>query len=95
MIWKGKGVVSSEEREPCLRSCWECNSAHEHLKSVNALHLCFACGRYWVFDRYMDSFKNDEELDQFFAGLGMKPGDSTTRIDKGYRVSVFTLKPEV
>lgn len=26
-----------------LRSCWECNSAHEHLKSCQEL-VCIACG---------------------------------------------------
>lgn len=28
---------------PTIRSCWECNPAHEHLKSA-ALLYCFACG---------------------------------------------------
>jgi hypothetical protein len=36
----GKAVI--------LRTCWECNSAHEHLRSANYPLLCFACGKtYW------------------------------------------------
>lgn len=30
-----------------LRSCWECNPAHEHLKQADHLICCFECGRYW------------------------------------------------
>jgi hypothetical protein len=28
---------------PTIRSCWECNPAHEHLKS-HALLYCYTCG---------------------------------------------------
>ena len=28
---------------PVLRSCWHCNSAHEHLRDTEHL-LCFVCG---------------------------------------------------
>jgi hypothetical protein len=30
-------------RGPTFRSCWECNPAHEHLKSSKWL-VCFVCG---------------------------------------------------
>lgn len=86
MIWKGDGILQMELGEPGLRSCWECNSSHENLKKVNRLHVCFACGRYWVFDRFMDEFKKDSEFDEFFKSKGMKPGNSTMTIDAGYRV---------
>lgn len=29
-----------------LRTCWECNSAHEHLKDCEKLH-CISCGKYY------------------------------------------------
>jgi len=29
---------------PTLRTCWECNSAHEHLKKCAEL-VCIACGK--------------------------------------------------
>ncbi len=54
-----------DEGEPALRSCWECNGAHEHLKDVTSLHVCFGCGRFWIFGRYMDSFKDEKERDEF------------------------------
>jgi hypothetical protein len=34
--------------EPALRSCWECNSAHEHLKEVEYLIWCFECGKLYL-----------------------------------------------
>lgn len=30
-----------------LRSCWKCNRMHEHLKRVEYVINCFACGRYF------------------------------------------------
>ena len=29
--------------EPALRSCWNCNSAHKHLKKANYLIYCIWC----------------------------------------------------
>lgn len=89
MIWKGEGIIKLENGEPALRSCWECNQAHERLKKVNTLHHCLWCSRHWVFDRFMDSFETEEEFDSFFEEKGMSPGDSTTSIDAGYRIMVL------
>lgn len=86
MIWLGNGNIKMEEGEPSLRSCWKCNPAHEHLKTVNMLHTCFECGRYWVYDRFVDSFVTDEKFDNFFRYNGLKEGESTSKIDKGYRL---------
>ena len=61
MIWKTGGIIKMEEGEPAMRSCWECNGAHEHLKKVNTLHCCWECGRYWVFDIFLDEFENDKK----------------------------------
>jgi len=82
-----------EEGEPSLRSCWECNGAHEHLRTVNFLHACFECGRYWVFDKFLDEFENDGEFDQFFRSKGIKSGGSTQKIDAGYRVYCLEINP--
>lgn len=27
-----------------MRSCWNCNTAHDHLKNANYLIFCFCCG---------------------------------------------------
>lgn len=95
MIYNGNGKLKPEEGEPALRSCWECNAAHEHLKKVNTLHQCFECGRSWIFDRFFDTFKNEKEFDDFFSKkLGLKKGESTTKIDKGYRITCITFSPE-
>ena len=31
--------------EPALRSCWNCNSAHEYLKKADYIIWCFDCGK--------------------------------------------------
>jgi PHP family Zn ribbon phosphoesterase len=31
-----------------MRSCWNCNAAHEHLKDANCPIVCFSCG-HWFF----------------------------------------------
>ena len=80
-----------EEGEPSMRSCWECNEAHEHLKEVNMLHTCFGCGKWWVYDQFL-AFETDEEFDKFFEEQGIKPNESTTKLDKGYRITEITLK---
>ena len=94
MIWKEGGIIQMEEGEPALRSCWKCNAAHEHLKTVNFLHTCWECGRYWVFGRFLDTFKTEKAFDNFFKRQGMNSGDSTSKIDKGYRVYCYELKTQ-
>jgi hypothetical protein len=33
--------------ERTMRSCWDCNGAHAHLRAVEAFVVwCFCCGRY-------------------------------------------------
>lgn len=36
-----KGAVEA------FRSCWNCNGAHEHLKTADFVFVCFACGHYF------------------------------------------------
>ena len=31
--------------EPVMRSCWNCNPAHRHLKKVDYILWCFECGK--------------------------------------------------
>ena len=37
-----------------MRSCWECNSAHMHLKTYKGLFVCFACGRWFMDGNYLE-----------------------------------------
>lgn len=42
-------IARAEGRTPVLRSCWECNGAHKHLKEKNnTLFLCIGCNRYFM-----------------------------------------------
>jgi hypothetical protein len=65
MKYKGFDDYQLERGEPVWRSCWECNSAHEHLEDTNLLHWCFNCGRYWIFGHYIDEFDTAEALHDF------------------------------
>lgn len=94
MIWMGKDHFRAEEGEPVFRTCWKCNEAHERLKKVNTLHVCISCGRYWVFDRFLDEFDTDRKVICFMNKNGVKFNGSTKDVDKGYRVSCVTIKLE-
>jgi len=87
----GKPIV--EKGEPYMRSCWRCNDCHQHLKKVNMLHWCFSCGKYWIFDKFLTEIGSDEKLAEFLKGMGLKEGQSTSTIDKGYRIWKITIKP--
>jgi len=57
------------------------------------LHVCFSCGRYWIFDRFLETLDNEEKFDAYFEEeLGLKLGESTTKIDGGYRVIAYEIK---
>ena len=86
--------IEFEKQEPAFRSCWECNAAHEHLKQVNTLHLCFSCGKRWVFDKFLESFYTEEQFIEWLNEKGVKEGMSTSDIDAGYRVVGITLNNE-
>jgi len=83
MIWYGNGRIQFEpdHDEPRLRSCWECNPAHERLRDSAYIHCCFDCGKYWVLGWDFGQDATEEEFDAHFAARGLKPGDSTTKID--------------
>jgi endogenous inhibitor of DNA gyrase (YacG/DUF329 family) len=42
-----------------FRSCWNCNSAHEHLKQATYPFCCFSCGSY--FYKGVDITEYEEE----------------------------------
>jgi len=65
MKYKNKLTYIIDKDEPVFRSCWECNSGHEHLKDAEFLHLCFACGKYWIHGKYLSDFKTEDEMDKF------------------------------
>lgn len=65
MKYKAFDTYKLDPGEPVMRSCWECNPAHGHLKNATRLHYCPWCDRYWIFGRYLDSFDSPEEMDEF------------------------------
>ena len=67
MKYKSFDTYIREEHEPIMRSCWECNEAHEHLKKAESLHCCFWCSRYWIFGRFLDEFETPEAMDEFLC----------------------------
>jgi len=47
-----------------MRSCWECNSSHEHLLKATGLFTCFECGRWYMDgDYFTNNAHCEEELD--------------------------------
>jgi ribosomal protein S27E len=51
-----KKISAQEAAKKCLedndgnfaiRSCWNCNNAHEHLKNSGCLINCFSCGKWF------------------------------------------------
>lgn len=56
-----------DEGEPAFRSCWICNSSHEHLRDVTFLHYCLWCDRSWIFGHFLDEFDTPDKLDKFLV----------------------------
>lgn len=42
---EAKKLMKKDISNLALRSCWNCNGAHEHLKDVDYVIRCFQCGR--------------------------------------------------
>lgn len=53
-----KGLELKNAGEFSMRSCWRCNPAHEHLKTVGGLFHCFECGRWFMNGGFFDSEKH-------------------------------------
>lgn len=49
-----------------MRSCWECNPAHEHLKTVGGLFTCIDCDRWYINGGYLN---NQEHCNKPFVEL--------------------------
>ena len=58
-----KAKELGKKKEFSMRSCWECNPAHEHLKNVGGLFTCFECGRWYMNGDY---FTNEEHCNAEF-----------------------------
>ena len=65
MKYKGYDSYGLDYGEPVLRSCWECNGAHEYLKNSTTLSVCQECGRNFIHGRFFDEFKSTADLDAF------------------------------
>jgi len=91
MKFKDNGIIV-EDNEERLRTCWECNPAHEHLKKVNTLHLCFECGRYCIFDKFLCELENEEKTIEWLKSKGLRENQSTTGIDAGYRITEIKIE---
>jgi len=46
--WKELQIQAKERGDFSMRSCWNCNSAHDHLKKRDHAIVCFVCG-HWYF----------------------------------------------
>jgi hypothetical protein len=46
---RAEAIAAIEADNYMLRSCWDCNPAHEHLRAATheAVLNCFGCGRFW------------------------------------------------
>lgn len=50
--------------EPALRSCWNCNSAHKHLKKADYIIYCFICGKiYYKGKKLVINDKEEEKME--------------------------------
>ena len=54
-------LLRLSDDEPALRSCWNCNSAHNHLKKANYLIWCFECGKYCLVPKKVNQFEKTRE----------------------------------
>jgi hypothetical protein len=39
--------MSANNNACAMRSCWNCNTCHEHLREVKYVIWCFECGHYF------------------------------------------------
>ena len=44
---KARSLLFADPTKLGLRSCWNCNPAHEHLKDAEYVINCFSCGHYF------------------------------------------------
>ena len=56
-----KAEALKREDKFTVRSCWECNPAHEHLKTRSGLFTCCECGRWYMDGGFFDDDKHCAE----------------------------------
>ena len=49
-----------------VRTCWNCNGAHKHLKHVSGLFHCFDCGKWYMNGGF---FSNEKHCNKTFIQL--------------------------
>lgn len=54
---EAKEILEKNGIDFALRSCWNCNGAHKHLKEVDYIINCFECGKW--FYKGVDISEND------------------------------------
>lgn len=53
-------IVSEDRANFGMRSCWNCNGAHEHLKGAEYVFTCFECG-HWYYKGFDITEKDEQE----------------------------------
>jgi hypothetical protein len=59
-----KATELKDNNDFAMRSCWECNPAHDHFKEKPGLFVCFCCDRWFMNGGFFD---NDEHCDKKFC----------------------------
>jgi hypothetical protein len=56
-----RAEISLRDKKFAFRTCWNCNSAHEHLKRVKYLFCCmFGCGNWFYLGRNLTDLTDEE-----------------------------------
>jgi hypothetical protein len=50
--------------EPVMRSCWNCNSAHKHLKKADYIIFCFECGSFYFKGKKITKLEGEKKNDK-------------------------------
>lgn len=45
--WEAALEMRSDPDKWAMRSCWNCNAAHEHLRQAEYVIMCFDCGHWF------------------------------------------------
>jgi uncharacterized protein YegP (UPF0339 family) len=89
MIITKEGMIKFEEGEPNMRSCWECNPAHNHLKKLKVITGCFSCGRYFINGKFLLDISTEEMYS--FMKQSMREG-CKIKIEGETMVKTMTFK---
>lgn len=53
-----KAEQLQKEDKFSIRSCWECNHAHERLKKASGLYTCYDCERWFINGDFLSNEKH-------------------------------------